>query len=47
MSFHNSNGIRDPMKEEASCLMEASVDDLETWLEFQGGQLGTLHGGKN
>ena len=29
------------MKEEASCLMEPSMDDLETWLEFQAGQLGT------
>ena len=35
MSFH------DPIKEEASCLTEPSVDDLETWLEFQAGQLGT------
>ena len=29
------------MKEEASSLMEPSVDDLEMWLEFQAGQLGT------
>ena len=29
------------MKEEVSCSTEPSVDDLETWLEFQAGQLGT------
>ena len=42
MSFHDPDDIRDPRKEEASCLMEPSVDDLEMWLEFQAGQLGTL-----
>ena len=40
VSFHNPDDI-DPMKKEVSCLMETSVDDLETWLEFQAGQLGT------
>ena len=29
------------MKEEPSYSMEPSVDDLETWLEFQAEQLGT------
>ena len=41
MSFHNPNDVRDPMKEEVSCLMEPSMDHLEMWLEFQVGQLGT------
>ena len=39
--FHNTNDVNDPMKEEASCLTEPFVDNLETWLEFQAGQLGT------
>ena len=43
VSFHNPNNIRDPVKEEASCLTEPSVDDLETWLEFQAGWLGHPH----
>ena len=41
VSFHDPDNIKDPVKEEASNLMEPSVDDLETWLEFQAGQLGT------
>ena len=41
VSFHSPDEVRDPMKEEASCWTEPSVDDLETWLEFQAGQLGT------
>ena len=41
VSFHNPDDVRDPVKEEASCSTEPSVDDLETWLEFQAGQLGT------
>ena len=40
VSFYNPNDVKDPMKEEASCLMEPSVDNLEMWLEFQTGQLG-------
>ena len=47
VSFHNPNDIRDPIKEAASCSMEPSVDDLETWLEVQARQLGTPRGGKN
>ena len=41
VSFHNPDNVRDPVKEEASSSTEPSVDDLETWLEFQAGQLGT------
>ena len=41
VSFHNPNDIKDPVKEEVSCSMEPSVDDLELWLEFQAGQLDT------
>ena len=29
VSFHNSSDVRDPVKEEVSCSMEPSVDDLE------------------
>ena len=41
VSFHNPDDIKDSVKEEASNLMEPSVDNLKTWLEFQTGQLGT------
>ena len=41
MSFHNPENKKVPIKEEASCLTEPPVDDLEMWLEFQAGQLGT------
>ena len=41
MSFHDPKDEKDAIKEEASCSTEPSVDDLETWLEFQAGQLGT------
>ena len=41
VSFHNPDNVRDSMKEEVSCSMEPSMDDLETWLEFQAEQLGT------
>ena len=41
VSFHNPEDKEVPIKEEASCLTEPSVDDLEMWLEFQAGQLGT------
>ena len=41
MSFHDPDNIKDPVKAEASNSMEPSLDDLETWLEFQAGQLGT------
>ena len=41
VSFHNPEDEEALVKEEASCLTEPSVDDLETWLEFQAGQLGT------
>ena len=41
MSFHDPKDEKDPVKEEASCSTEPSVNDLEMWLEFQTGQLGT------
>ena len=41
MSFHNPEDERVPIKEEAGCSTEPSIDDLEMWLEFQAGQLGT------
>ena len=40
MSFHKPEDDEVPIKE-ASCLVEPSIDDLEMWLEFQAGQLGT------
>ena len=42
MSFHDPDNVKDPVKEEASNSVELSMDDLETWLEYQAGQLGTL-----
>ena len=41
MSFHNPENEEVIIKEEASCSTEPSIDDLEMWLEFQAGQLGT------
>ena len=41
VSFHDLDNIKDPVKEEMSNSMDPSMDDLETWLEFQSGQLGT------
>ena len=41
VSFHHPNNVKDPMKKEASHSMEPSMDELETWLEFQVGQLDT------
>ena len=41
MSFHNPEDKEVPIKEEAICSVEPSIDDLEMWLEFQAGQLGT------
>ena len=41
VSFHDPDDIKDPVKEEASNSIEPSVEDLEMWLEFQAGQLGT------
>ena len=40
MSFNNPGNEEVPIKE-AGCLTEPSVDDLEMWLEFKAGQLGT------
>ena len=41
MNFHDPDNVKDPVKEEVSNSIEPSVDDLETWLEYQAGQLGT------
>ena len=41
MSFHDPGNMKDPVKGETSNATEPSMDDLETWLEFQVGQLGT------
>ena len=41
VSFHNPEDEEVPIKEEASCLVEPSINYLEMWLEFQAGQLGT------
>ena len=41
MSFHHPDNQEVPIKEEADCSIEPSVDDLKLWLEFQVGQLGT------
>ena len=38
---HDPKDKKDPVKEETSCITEPSVDDLEMWLEFQAGHLGT------
>ena len=46
VSFHSPNNLRDPVKKEVSCSTEPSMDDLETWLEFQAGQAPPC-GGKN
>ena len=40
MRFHDPKDEKDPIKE-AICSTEPSVDDLEMWLEFQAGLLGT------
>ena len=42
VSFHNPEDEEVPIKEKASCSVEPSIDNLEMWLEFQAGQLGTL-----
>ena len=41
MSFQNPEDEEVPIKEEMSSSTEPSVDDLETGLEFQAGELGT------
>ena len=41
VSFHDPEDKKDPIKEETSCSTEPSIDNLEMWLEFQAGQLGT------
>ena len=41
VTFHDPKDGKDPAREEAGCSTEPSIGDLETWLEFQAGQLGT------
>ena len=41
VTFNDPKDKKDPAREEAGCLTEPSVGNLETWLEFQVGQLGT------
>ena len=41
VTFDDSKEEKGPTREEAGCLTEPSVGDLDTWLEFQAGQLGT------
>ena len=41
VTFHDPEDGKDPAKEEASCMAEPFIGDLEMWLEFQAGQLGT------
>ena len=41
VTINDHKDEKDPAREEAGCSMEPSVSDLETWLEFQAGQLGT------
>ena len=42
VSFCDPDDVRGTIKEEVGCSTEPSMDDLEAWLEFQAGQLGTL-----
>ena len=41
MTFNDPKDEKGPAREEAGCLPEPLVGDLDTWLEFQAGQLGT------
>ena len=41
VTFNDSEEEKGPTREEAGCLAEPSIGDLDTWLEFQVGQLGT------
>ena len=41
MTFNDLKDEKGPAREEAGCSPEPSVGDLDTWLEFQVGQLGT------
>ena len=41
MSFYDPEDWKDPVREEAGFTTEPSIGDLEMWLEFQAGQLGT------
>ena len=41
VTINDPKDEKDPAREEAGCLTEPSIDDVETWLGFQAGQLGT------
>ena len=41
MTFNDPKDEKGPAGEEAGCLTESSIGDIETWLEFQAWQLGT------
>ena len=41
VTFHDPRDEKDPAKEEVGYSTEPSIDDLETWLEFLAGKLGT------
>ena len=41
VSFNDPKEEKDPAREDTGGLTEPSVGDLETWLEFQAGKLGT------
>ena len=41
MTFNDPKDEKGPAREEAGCSTEPYIEDLEMWLEFQAGQLGT------
>ena len=41
VTFNNPKDKKGPAREEVGCSPEPSIGDLDTWLEFQVGQLGT------
>ena len=41
MTFNDPKDKKGPAREEAGCSTEPSIGDLDMWLEFQAGQLGT------
>ena len=47
VSFHKPTNVKEPVKEEASSLMEPSVDDLEMWLDFKQVSWAPPHGGES
>ena len=41
LTFNDPKDEKGPAREEEGCLTEPSTGDIEMWLEFQAGQLGT------